>query len=167
MIDWEKIQKAVPRSLDNSDLFTDAEKKALAAFAQAHREFVRANFKEAERLFLELIDTHSQVGEVVSRARFYLEKIAPCSSEPNAPKSKPKKPNAPSTLVDHMRVKNPYEVLGIDLSASESEIAAAFKKLAQMYHPDKVAGLAPEYLEIAKQRMVEINVAYDTLRRKR
>ena len=29
-----------------------------------------------------------------------------------------------------------------------------------MYHPDKVAGLAPEYYAIAEQKMKDINAAY-------
>ena len=38
--------------------------------------------------------------------------------------------------------------------------ALSYKKLAQMYHPDKVAGLAPEYYEIAETKMKDINAAY-------
>ena len=38
--------------------------------------------------------------------------------------------------------------------------AQSYKKLAQMYHPDKVAGLAPEYYEIAETKMKDINAAY-------
>jgi preprotein translocase subunit Sec63 len=35
--------------------------------------------------------------------------------------------------------------------------------MAQMYHPDKVAGLAPEFRELAERRMKEINTAYAKL----
>jgi preprotein translocase subunit Sec63 len=38
--------------------------------------------------------------------------------------------------------------------------------MAQMYHPDKVASLAPEYREIAERRMKEINAAYIALKAK-
>ncbi len=37
--------------------------------------------------------------------------------------------------------------------------------MAQMYHPDKVAGLAPEYQDIAEKRMKIINAAYELLER--
>jgi DnaJ domain len=37
------------------------------------------------------------------------------------------------------------QILGISDGASEAEISAAYRRLAQMYHPDKVAGLAPEF----------------------
>jgi DnaJ-class molecular chaperone len=43
--------------------------------------------------------------------------------------------------------------------ATESEISAAYRHLAQMYHPDKVAGLAPEFQMLADTRMKEINAA--------
>jgi len=64
------------------------------------------------------------------------------------------------------KAKSPYEVLGISPGASAEEITAAYRKLAQMYHPDKVANLAPEYKEIAERRMKEINEAYERLRKR-
>jgi preprotein translocase subunit Sec63 len=36
-----------------------------------------------------------------------------------------------------------------------------------MYHPDKVASLAPEYREIAERRMKEINAAFQELTKRR
>jgi curved DNA-binding protein CbpA len=33
-----------------------------------------------------------------------------------------------------------------------------------MYHPDKVAGLAPEFQVLAEKRMKEINAAYELLK---
>jgi hypothetical protein len=60
----------------------------------------------------------------------------------------------------------PYEILGVTPNASEAEITAAYRKMAQMYHPDKVAGLAPEFREIANRRMKEINAAYEELKRR-
>jgi DnaJ-domain-containing protein 1 len=56
--------------------------------------------------------------------------------------------------------KDPYVVLNVPRNATQDEISASYKKLAQMYHPDKVAGLAPEYYEIAETKMKDINAAY-------
>jgi curved DNA-binding protein len=51
-----------------------------------------------------------------------------------------------------------YKTLGIDRSASQEEIAKAYRKLARKYHPD----LNPDD-QNAKKRFQEIQNAYDTL----
>ncbi|MFN9852873.1 MAG: DnaJ C-terminal domain-containing protein [Planctomycetota bacterium] len=51
-----------------------------------------------------------------------------------------------------------YKTLGVDRSASQDEIAKAYRKLARKYHPD----LNPEDGN-AKKRFQEIQSAYDTL----
>ncbi|MCU1261466.1 MAG: hypothetical protein JWO80_4351 [Bryobacterales bacterium] len=55
------------------------------------------------------------------------------------------------------------DVLGLSHGASGTEITAAYHRLAQMYHPDKVAGLAPEFQELANSKMQEINAAHQLL----
>lgn len=71
-----------------------------------------------------------------------------------------------STGSQAARAKDPYVVLNIPRNATQDEISTAYRKLAQMYHPDKVAGLAPEYYEIAETKMKDINAAYEQLRQK-
>ena len=61
--------------------------------------------------------------------------------------------------------RSPYDVLGIRSRASEEEITSAYRQLVQQYHPDKVAGMAPEFREVAERRMKEINAAYEELKR--
>jgi hypothetical protein len=56
-----------------------------------------------------------------------------------------------------------YEILGIQVGASPDEIKSAYKKAAQHYHPDKVSHLAPEFRDLAEDRMREINAAYEEL----
>jgi DnaJ-domain-containing protein 1 len=60
---------------------------------------------------------------------------------------------------------DPYEILNIHSTATQAEITSAYRRLAQLYHPDKVAGLAPEFTEIAERKMKNINAAYHTLKR--
>jgi len=62
-----------------------------------------------------------------------------------------------------MKEEDPYTILNVSRNATQAEITAAYRKLAQMYHPDKVAGLAPEYSEIAERKMKDINAAYERL----
>jgi DnaJ-domain-containing protein 1 len=64
------------------------------------------------------------------------------------------------------KANDPYLILQVPYSASEEEIAAAYRKMAQMYHPDKVATMAPEFKELAETRMKELNSAYDQLKLK-
>lgn len=60
----------------------------------------------------------------------------------------------------------PYEVLDVRPGASQEEISAAYRRLVQQYHPDKVANMAPEFRELAERRMKEINAAYEQLKRR-
>jgi Protein of unknown function (DUF4236)/DnaJ domain len=59
-----------------------------------------------------------------------------------------------------------YEVLQVAPGSTIEQIAAAYRKLAQMYHPDKVANLGPELRELAEQKMKEINAAYEELKKR-
>lgn len=59
-----------------------------------------------------------------------------------------------------------HQILGLRANASQDEIATAYRKMARMYHPDKVSHLAPEFQVLAERRMKEINAAYAELRRK-
>ncbi len=62
------------------------------------------------------------------------------------------------------QTRSPYDVLGVGPGASREEIRAAYRRLVQQYHPDRVANLAPEFRELAEQRMKEINAAYQQLK---
>lgn len=57
-----------------------------------------------------------------------------------------------------------YKVLQVDSEADADVIQAAYRRLAQKFHPDRVGGAGtPEGLE-ASQRMTEINAAWELLR---
>lgn len=55
-------------------------------------------------------------------------------------------------------MKDPYEVLGIDRSATQDDVKAAFRKLAAKHHPDR----NPDDPE-ANQRFKELNAAHQIL----
>ncbi|MEG1931940.1 MAG: DnaJ domain-containing protein [Pygmaiobacter sp.] len=58
-------------------------------------------------------------------------------------------------------MRDPYEVLGLAHGASADEIKTAYKKLAQKYSTDNYVGSPLE--ATAKERLAEIDVAFDTL----
>lgn len=62
-----------------------------------------------------------------------------------------------------IKTQTPYEILGIEPTASKEEITRAYRTMAKKYHPDTVADMAPEFRELAEQRMKAINAAYDQL----
>ena len=55
-------------------------------------------------------------------------------------------------------MRDPYNVLGVDRSATQEEIKSAFRKLAGQHHPDKNPGD-----EGAHQRFKELNASYQIL----
>ncbi len=57
--------------------------------------------------------------------------------------------------------KSPYEVLGVSPGASADEIKKAYRNLVKQYHPDNYKNHPLENL--AKEKMQEINEAYDQL----
>lgn len=56
-----------------------------------------------------------------------------------------------------------YDALEVIPSASPQTIQAAYRSLISRYHPDRVAGLAPELQAAANARTKEINYAYHIL----
>ncbi|NEQ99048.1 MAG: J domain-containing protein [Cyanothece sp. SIO2G6] len=56
-----------------------------------------------------------------------------------------------------------HEILGVKPNASLADIRSAYHHVARMNHPDKLIGLAPEFRQLAEQRMKAITAAYKTL----
>ena len=60
---------------------------------------------------------------------------------------------------------DPYKVLGISPDATDDQVKAAYRELARKYHPDNY-GDNP-LSDLAKEKMQEINEAYDAIVRMR
>ncbi|MEM6933667.1 MAG: molecular chaperone DjiA [Pseudomonadota bacterium] len=62
---------------------------------------------------------------------------------------------------------DPYEILGIEQSASTEEVRRHFRKLVRELHPDRMIarGVPEEARRFAEQRLSSINRAYDTIMR--
>lgn len=60
---------------------------------------------------------------------------------------------------------DPYKVLGVSPSASDDEVKRAYRDLARKYHPDNYVN--NPLADLAKEKMQEINDAYDTVMKQR
>ncbi len=62
-----------------------------------------------------------------------------------------------------------YAVLKCDETASDAEIKKQYRSLVNEYHPDKIAskGLPEEFVKFANDKFLEIQAAYEHIRKKR
>ncbi len=62
-----------------------------------------------------------------------------------------------------------YATLKCDENCSNEEIKKQYRKLVSEYHPDKIAakGLPEEFIKFANDKFVEIQEAYDNIRKER
>ena len=63
-------------------------------------------------------------------------------------------------------MKDPYSILGVSQGATDEEVKNAYRNLARKYHPDNYDDNNP-LKELAKEKMQEINAAYDEIQRNR
>ena len=56
-----------------------------------------------------------------------------------------------------------YRLLELNPGASRAQIKKAYRVKVGQYHPDRVANLAPEFRELAKNKTMELRVAYEAL----
>ena len=64
---------------------------------------------------------------------------------------------------------DPYHVLGVARSASDTEVRDAYRRLARDHHPDRLVaqGMPEEFMKVATEKMARINAAWDAVRSQR
>jgi tetratricopeptide (TPR) repeat protein len=65
--------------------------------------------------------------------------------------------------VDQMRNQNYFEILGVDDSATEEQLRAAFEKRAAHLHPDQYRRSGEAIAHLASEVFAQLNLAYQTL----
>lgn len=60
---------------------------------------------------------------------------------------------------------DPYQVLGIERTATDEEVKKAYRELARKYHPDNY--MNTPLADLAEEKMKEINEAYETIQKMR
>ena len=63
------------------------------------------------------------------------------------------------------RAFDPYQILSIPTSSSQETIRSAYRSRMTEYHPDKVAHLGEELQELAHRKVLEIQKAYQQLKK--
>ena len=58
---------------------------------------------------------------------------------------------------------NHYDTLGVDRHATQEDIKKAYRLLVMKYHPDKFESEGQDQIEIAKNRFITIQQAYEYL----
>ncbi len=69
-----------------------------------------------------------------------------------------------ATVPGAMDLDSAHLVLQVKIGVSWEDITAAHRKLAKLYHPDRLISYSPEAQELGRTRMAEINAAHATLR---
>ena len=75
-----------------------------------------------------------------------------------------------AVLATHMvPATSPYEVLGMDVSASDEELRAHYMVLVQRLHPDRyqAAGATEATIALLSDQLASVNAAYEAIRAKR
>ena len=60
-----------------------------------------------------------------------------------------------------------YTILEIKSSAKDNEVKRAYRKMANKYHPDKVAYLGEDLRKLAEEKFKAVNNAYQTIKKER
>src|ERR1700683_2160565 len=60
-----------------------------------------------------------------------------------------------------------YDILGVSRTASTEDIKRAYRKLAQDFHPDKLAGIPPAVAKLAEEKFKDVQEAYEILTKHR
>jgi len=82
------------------------------------------------------------------------------------PKTQAKVPSAAATdKKDPLISEDSHRILGVKKGASHDEITQAYLAAIKKNHPDKMVGMAPEFMRLAEERTKKINAAYANLKR--
>lgn len=73
---------------------------------------------------------------------------------------------SPLDLSRQVNERDPYDVLGVSMLATDAEVQEAYHRAVSAVHPDRVRslGLPGDFLEMATRRAALINDAYRTIK---
>lgn len=65
----------------------------------------------------------------------------------------------------NLTIEEAYKILGITPNSTIEEIKIAYKRKVKEYHPDLVQNMGEEIRELAKQKLQEINFAFELIKK--
>ena len=142
---------------------SDGERLTVMLFVSPHARVL--DMLNDGRAFLPL---ETPAGEVVFVRKDAIRKVAPLPEAAQERRSAGKERNGEGGQ-SAAPFADPYDLLGISRDATPDEIREAYRQRCRENHPDRLQamGLPRDYVDLATQRMAEINAAYDRVRQAR
>jgi DnaJ like chaperone protein len=136
---------------------------AKMAYAQQIAGLFHSNPAVLEELLDGLFHIARADGRVTDDELAYLRTIASIFGFNEAEWDRIRAANLPATESD------PFNILGVERSASNEAIKAAHRHLVKENHPDRLVaqGMPAEFVELANDKLARINAAYDEIRQLR
>ena len=75
-------------------------------------------------------------------------------------------PSENTRKTEKKTMRSAHEILGVSANATMMEIQTAYKEKIKQYHPDKLSHLGEEFSNLACEKFLEIQRAYETLKTK-
>jgi len=165
---WQERRRAIRTQQELQErLKREAEQRAEArkqaaerAEQQAAKEYVAAARREQERI----VNEWRRAAEAATAARAAAEAEAAATEARRRRARSQERPRAAGNADARWASADPHVILGVRPGSDSSTIRNAYMELTRQYHPDKVARLAPEFQQLAEERMKTINSAYSRLR---
>lgn len=57
-----------------------------------------------------------------------------------------------------------YQILGVDSNVNDTDLKKSYRKLAIKFHPDKVAHLGDDHVQVAEDKFQKVQEAYDKIK---
>ncbi len=163
---FKQVFRIPPVEMKNVGRVFDQARRDVAGF-EAYARQIAELFHDNPAVLEELLDGLFHIaradGKVTDDELAYLGTIASIFGFNEAEWDRIRAANLPTAESD------PFNVIGIDRTASNEEVKAAHRRLVKENHPDRLVaqGMPPEFVELANEKLARINAAYDEIRRLR
>lgn len=118
------------------------------------------HIRSEDASLLPLSHNHDNVTRIKQALRLKAQLLSSKAKASTGTSPTPRPASSPQKAIPD----DPYQILGISPSATLAEISKAYLQQIKKNHPDRVGGMAPEFIRLAEERTKRINQAYETLK---